>query len=43
MREDGRLSLITRDFTATTFIVDLQKTLLLWHKKIGHGYPLVAI
>ena len=39
MREDGRLSHITRDFTATTFIVDQQKTLLLWHKKIGAWLP----
>ena len=39
MSEDGRLSNITRDFTATTFIVDQQKTLLLWHKKIGAWLP----
>ncbi len=38
-REENRLSLITRDFTATTFVVDQQKTLLLWHKKIGAWLP----
>ena len=33
------MSLITRDFTATTFVVDQQKTLLLWHIKIGAWLP----
>lgn len=33
------MSLITRDFTATTFVVERQKTLLLWHKKIGAWLP----
>lgn len=33
------MSLITRDFTATTFVVDQQRTLLLWHKKVGAWLP----
>src|SRR5690348_3990094 len=31
--------LITRDFTATTFIVHAQRTLLLHHRKLGMWLP----
>lgn len=30
---------ITRDFTATTFVVDHDKTLLLLHRKLGKWFP----
>ena len=30
---------ITRDFTATTFVVSLNKTLLLWHRKLEAWLP----
>lgn len=29
----------SRDFTATTFVVDAQRTLLLWHNKMGAWLP----
>ena len=29
----------SRDFTATTFVVDRQRTLLLWHKKMNAWLP----
>lgn len=31
--------LITRDFTATTFVVDHERTLLLHHRKLGRWFP----
>lgn len=31
--------LITRDFTATTFVVDHERTLLLHHRKLGKWFP----
>jgi ADP-ribose pyrophosphatase YjhB (NUDIX family) len=30
---------ITRDFTATTFVVDQERTLLLLHRKLGKWFP----
>ena len=33
------LELITRDFTATTFVVQSGRTLLLWHRKVGAWLP----
>lgn len=30
---------VTRDFTATTFVVDNHKTLLLWHRKLHMWLP----
>lgn len=30
---------ITRDFTATTFVVREERTLLLWHNKVGTWLP----
>ena len=30
---------ISRDFTATTFIVENERTLLLWHRKVGAWLP----
>ncbi|HMO55800.1 MAG TPA: NUDIX hydrolase [Roseiflexaceae bacterium] len=31
--------IITRDFTATTFVVDQGRTLLLLHRKLGRWFP----
>lgn len=31
--------LLTRDFTATTFVVDQDRTLLLLHRKLGKWFP----
>lgn len=33
------MSKITRDFTATTFVVQDHKTLLLWHRKLDAWFP----
>jgi len=33
------LPTISRDFTATTFIVKNERTLLLWHRKVGAWLP----
>jgi ADP-ribose pyrophosphatase YjhB (NUDIX family) len=35
----GHLPNISRDFTATTFIVENERTLLLWHRKVGAWLP----
>ncbi len=37
--QDIDVPVITRDFTATTFVVDRQQTLLLWHKKLNAWLP----
>lgn len=33
------MAITTRDFTATTFVIDKEATLLLWHKKIAAWLP----